>query len=142
MRFIALVKATPASEAGVLPSEAVLAEMGRYNEELVRAGVLLAAEGLQASSEGARVVFGEDGGRTVLDGPFTEAKELVAGFWILQARSLAEAVEWIRRAPMEPGMQVEIRQVFEAPDFGEAFTPELRAAEERLAEQMAANARR
>jgi hypothetical protein len=141
MRFIALVKATPGTEAGVLPSEQQLADMGRFNEELVRAGILLAAEGLQASSAGARIQYG-DGERTVVDGPFAETKELVAGFWILQARSLAEAVEWIRRAPMEPGMEVEIRQVFEAPDFGEAFTPELREAEERLAAQMAENARR
>ena len=141
MRFIALVKATPESEAGVLPSERQLADMGRFNEELVGAGILLAAEGLQPSSAGARIHYG-DGERTVMDGPFAETKELVAGFWILQARSLAEAVEWIKRAPMDPGMEVEIRQVLEAPDFGEAFTPELREAEERLAAQMAENARR
>ena len=141
MRFIALVKATQESEAGVLPSERQLADMGRFNEELVGAGILLAAEGLQPSSAGARIHYG-DGERTVVDGPFAETKELVAGFWILQARSLAEAVEWIRRAPMDPGMEVEIRQVFEAPDFGEALTPELRQAEERMAAQMAENARR
>src|SRR5512135_1243269 len=117
MRFIALVKATPETEAGVLPSEAQLADMGRFNEELVGAGILLAAEGLQPSSAGARIQYG-DGERTVVDGPFAETKELVAGFWILQARSLAEAVEWLRRAPMEPGMEGEIRQVCEAPHFG------------------------
>jgi hypothetical protein len=141
MRFIVLLKANAETEAGVLPSEEILAEMGRYNEELVRAGVLLAAEGLQASSKGARVHF-SGGKRTVIDGPFSEAKELVAGFWIIQARSKDEALEWVKRAPLDGGAEVEVRQVFEADDLGEAFTPELREAEARLEPQMAENAKR
>jgi len=140
MRFMVLVKADKNSEAGVLPSQDILAAMGKYNEELVKAGVMLAAEGLQPSSKGARVKF--DGKkRTVTDGPFAEAKELVAGFWLWQARSKDEAIEWLKRAPFGGGTEVEIRQVFEAADFGDAFTPELREAEARMSEQMARNAR-
>jgi hypothetical protein len=141
MRFIALVKATPTSEAGGAPAPELLEEMGRYNEELVKAGVLLAGEGLQPSSKGARVQFAPDGKRSVVDGPFTEAKELVAGFWILQVKSKAEAVEWIKRAPNPfPGepAEIEIRQVFETEDFGAEMSPELREQEERLREQLAA----
>ncbi|MCP2169414.1 YciI family protein [Goodfellowiella coeruleoviolacea] len=134
MRFMILMKASEQSEAGVLPTEEQLAEMGRYNEELVKAGVVLAGEGLLPSARGARVRF--SGGRsTVIDGPFTEAKELIAGFWLIQVRSREEAVEWVRRCPVQDG-EVEIRQVAEAEDFGEEFTPELRAAEERLREQV------
>jgi hypothetical protein len=134
MRVMVIVKATEQSEAGVLPDEASLTAMGSFNEELVKAGVMLAGEGLQSSSKGARVSFSR-GKKTVIDGPFTETKELVAGFWLWQVRSLEEAVEWAKRAPMEDGDELEIRQVFEADDFGEAFTPELRAAEERLRAQ-------
>jgi len=133
MRFAILVKATKASEAGVLPTEQELAEMGKFNEELVKAGVMQAGEGLQASSKGARIRF--DGAkRTVSDGPFAETKELVAGFWIWQVKSKEEALEWARRIPFREG-EVEIRQVFEAEDFGEAFTPELREQEERIRAQ-------
>jgi len=133
MRFAILVKATKASEAGVLPTEQELAEMGKFNEELVKAGVMQAGEGLQASSKGARIRF--DGAkRTVSDGPFAETKELVAGFWIWQVKSKEEALEWARRIPFREG-EVELRQVFEAEDFGEAFTPELREQEERLRAQ-------
>ena len=134
MRFMAIVKATKESEAGVMPSEKALTEMGKFNEELVRAGVMLAGEGLQASSKGARVRF-SGSKRTVVDGPFAETKELVAGFWLLQAKTLQEAIEWIKRAPNpnEHGdSEVEIRQIFEAEDFGVEFTPEARAQEERL----------
>jgi len=133
MRFMVMVKATKDSEAGVMPSQQRLAEMGRYNEELVKAGVLLAGEGLHPSSRGARVRFcGAE--RTVIDGPFAETKELVAGFWLLQVRSKEEAIEWVRRCPnpFDGESEIEIRQVFEADDFGEALTPELRAQEERL----------
>ncbi|MDX6553941.1 MAG: hypothetical protein QOD86_136 [Miltoncostaeaceae bacterium] len=131
MRFMVIVKASPESEAGGMPTEAQLAEMGRYNEELVKAGVMLAGEGLHPSSRGARVRF--DGSRrTVIDGPFTEAKELVAGFWLLQARSLEECVEWVKRAPFDGGAEIEIRQVAEAEDFGEAYTDEVREQEDRL----------
>lgn len=129
-RFIVMVKATAESEAGRLPTEQELTEMGAYNEELVRNGIMLAGEGLQPSSKGARIRY-DKGTTTVVDGPFTEAKELVAGFWILQTRSLEETIEWLKRAPFREG-EVEIRQIFEADDFGEAFTPELRAQEERL----------
>ncbi len=133
MRFIAMVKATPESEAGVLPTQEQLTEMGRFNETMVKAGVMLAGEGLQASSKGARVKF--SGGKpAVTDGPFTESKELIAGFWLIQAKSKEEAVEWISRAPFIDG-EVEIRQVFEADDFGDALTPELRDAERRLRER-------
>ena len=134
MRFMVIVKADKASEAGVLPSEKLLAEMGAYNEELVKAGVMLAGEGLHPSSKGARVRFSGDK-RTVIDGPFAETKELVAGFWLFQVKSKAEAIEWVKRCPNPmPGTEseIEIRQVFESEDFGEAFTPELRAQEERI----------
>lgn len=138
MRFMVMVKANQDSEAGVLPGEEMLTEMGRYNEELVKAGVLLAAEGLQPSSKGARVRFsGEQ--RSVIDGPFTETKELVAGFWLIQVASLDEAIEWVKRCPnpMDGEPEIEIRQVFEADDFGDALTPELREQEERLRAQAA-----
>lgn len=144
MRVMAIVKASKDSEAGDLPDEKILDEMGKFNEELVKAGVLLAAEGLQASSKGARVRFSGDK-RTVIDGPFSETKELIAGFWILQVKSLEEAIEWVKRSPNpHPGAEseVEIRQIFEAEDFGEAFTPEMRAAEQRLVAKMADNAKR
>lgn len=131
MRFMVLVKADRDSEAGVMPDEKLLTEMTRYNEELAKAGLLLAGEGLHPSSKGARVRFdGKE--RSVIDGPFTETKELVAGFWLWEAKSLDEAVEWLKRAPFEGGAEVEIRRVFEADDFGAEFTPELREAEERL----------
>jgi hypothetical protein len=138
MRFMILVKADKDSEAGVLPDEKLLAEMGKYNEELVRAGVLLAGEGLQPSSKGARVKFSGEK-RTVIDGPFSEAKELIAGFWLFQVKSKEEAIEWVKRCPnpMKGESEIEIRQVFEAEDFGPAFTPELREAEERMREQIA-----
>jgi hypothetical protein len=135
-----MVKATKDSEAGVMPEEKLLAEMGKFNEELVKAGILLAAEGLQASSKGARVRFSGDK-RTVIDGPFAETKELVAGFWLWQVKSKEEAIEWVKRCPNPfPGDQeseIEIRQVFEAEDFGAEFTPELREQEERLRAQVA-----
>lgn len=137
-RFVALVKASPESEAGELPSTDMLEEMTRYNEELVKAGVMLAGEGLHPSSNGVRINYGGATSPTVTDGPFAEAKELVAGFWIIQARDLAEAVEWLKRAPFQDG-EVEIRQVFEDDDFGDALTPELREAEQRLREQAAQN---
>jgi hypothetical protein len=133
MRFMVIVKANPESEAGVLPDEKMLTEMGRYNEELVKAGVMLAGEGLQASSKGARIKF--DGKkRTVIDGPFAETKELVAGFWVWQVKSKEEAIEWAKRIPFQEG-EVEIRQVFETEDFGDALTPEVRALEDRLRKQ-------
>ncbi|HUF35076.1 MAG TPA: YciI family protein [Gemmatimonadales bacterium] len=133
MRFIILVKASKDSEAGVLPTTEMLTEMGKFNEELARAGVMLAGEGLHASAKGARVRF--DGAkRTVIDGPFSETKELVAGFWLWQVGSREEAIEWVKRSPFREG-EVEIRQVFEADDFGDALTPELRVAEERLRTQ-------
>lgn len=137
MRFMVMVKATPESEAGVMPSTELLEAMGRYNEELVRAGVMLAGEGLQPSAKGARVRFSGDA-HTVLDGPFAETKELVAGFWILQCTSLEECIEWVKRAPnpMPGESEIEIRQVFEADDFGEEFTPEQRDHEARLREQI------
>jgi hypothetical protein len=133
MRFMVIVKATKDSEAGVLPDEKMLIEMGKYNEELAKAGVLLAGEGLQPSSKGARVRFNGEK-RTVIDGPFTETKELIAGFWLWQMKSLDEAIEWLKRAPFKKG-EVEIRQVFEAEDFGDAFTPELREQEARVRAQ-------
>jgi hypothetical protein len=144
MRFIVMVKATKESEAGVLPSEKDLADMGKYNEELVKAGVMLAGEGLQPSSKGARVKFSGTR-RTVIDGPFSETKELVAGFWIFQVKSLEEAIEWVKRCPNpmpNSDSEIEIRQVFEAEDFGAEYTPELRAQDERLGKQMAANKKR
>lgn len=135
MRFMVIVKASKDSEAGVMPSTELLAAMGKYNEELVKAGVMLAGEGLAASSKGARVRFsGKE--RSVIDGPFPETKELVAGFWLWQVDSKEQAIEWLERAPFEEG-EVEIRQVMEAEDFGEEFTPELREQEERLRQKMA-----
>ncbi len=130
MKFLVLVKSTAESEAGVMPSTQVLTEMGKFNEELVKAGVMLAGEGLHPTSKGKRVRFAGSK-RTVIDGPFTETKELVAGFWIWQVRSMDEAVEWIKRSPFRDG-EVELRPVFEAEDFGAEFTPELRAQEKRL----------
>jgi hypothetical protein len=138
MRFMILVKADKNSEAGVLPDEKILAEMGKYNEELAAAGVLLAGEGLHPSSKGARVQF-SGSKRTVIDGPFAETKELIAGFWLWQVQSKEEAIEWVKRCPMSDA-EIEIRQVFEAEDFGPAFTPELREQEERLRAQV--NAKR
>jgi len=133
MRFMIIVKATKDSEAGIMPEKKLLTEMGKYNEELVRAGVMLAGEGLHPSSRGARVRFSGTQ-RTVVDGPFAETKELIAGFWLWQVKSLEEAIEWVKRCPnpMPGESEIEIRQVFEAEDFGEEFTPELRAQEERL----------
>lgn len=144
MKVMVMVKATPNSEAGLLPSEKLLAEMGRYNEELVRAGIMLAGEGLQPSAKGKRVRFSGDQ-RTVIDGPFAETKELVAGFWLWQVKSMDEAVEWARRCPSPmPGeeSELEIRPVFEADDFGEAFTPKLRAKEEQLRAELEAKTRK
>ena len=135
MRFMVLVKADKSSEAGVLPDKKLLTEMGKFNEELVKAGVMLAGEGLRASSKGARVRF-SGGKRTVIDGPFAETKELVAGFWLWQVKSKEEAIEWLKRAPFEE-TEVEIRQVFEAEDFGAELTPELREQEERQRAQVA-----
>jgi hypothetical protein len=137
MRFMILVKATKDSEAGVMPSQQLLAEMGKFNEELVKAGVLLAGEGLQPTSKGARVKF-SGSKRTVTDGPFAETKELIAGFWIWQVKSKAEAIEWVKRCPNpHPGeSEIEIRQIFEAEDFGAEFTPELREQEERIRAQV------
>jgi hypothetical protein len=138
MRVMVIVKATKDSEAGVLPSEKLLTAMGNFNEELVKAGVMLAGEGLHPSSKGKRVRFSGEK-RTVIDGPFTETKELIAGFWLWQVRSMDEAVEWVKRCPnpMNTDSDIEIRQVFEASDFGAEFTPELQAQEERLREQIA-----
>src|SRR2546422_9418590 len=133
MRFIVMVRANENTEAGVMPGEQLLTEMMKFNEELTKAGVMLAAEGLHPSSKGARVRF-SGGKRTVIDGPFTESKELVAGFWLWQVKSKDEAIEWLKRAPFDQ-TEVEIRQVFEASDFGEAFTPELREAEARMRAQ-------
>ena len=130
MRFIVMVKATKDSEAGVLPTEEQLKEMGKFNDELAKAGVMLAGEGLQATAKGVRITY-SGSKRTVRDGPFAETKELVAGFWIWQVKSKQEALEWAKRVPFKDGEEVEIRQVFEAEDFGEAFTPELREQEER-----------
>jgi hypothetical protein len=135
MRFMMIVKASRESEAGAMPEEKVLADMAKYNEELVKAGVLLDASGLKPSSKGARIKY-SGSKRTVVDGPFTEAKELIAGFWIIQVKSKDEAIEWLKRAPFDE-TEVEIRQVFEAEDFGAEFTPELRAQEERLRKQAA-----
>ena len=137
MRFMILVKADKNTEAGVLPDEKLLTEMGKYNEELLKAGVLLAGEGLQPSSKGARVQFSGEK-RTVTDGPFTEAKELIAGFWLWQVKSKEEAIEWVKRCPNPTGTEaeIEIRQVFEAEDFGAELTPELREAEERMREHI------
>ena len=143
MRFMVIVKATKESEAGVLPSEEMLAAMGKYNEELVRAGVMLAGEGLHASSKGSRVRFSGNK-RSVIDGPFAETKELIAGFWLFQCKSKEECIEWVKRCPnpMPGESEIEIRQVFEAEDFGAEFTPELREQEARIQRQLAANAER
>jgi hypothetical protein len=139
MRFMIMVKATKDSEASVMPSEKLLAEMGKFNEELVKAGVMLAGEGLHPSSKGARVRF-SGAKRSVIDGPFAETKELVAGFWMWKVKSKEEAIEWVKRCPnpMPGDSEIEIRQVFEAEDFGAEFTPELREQEERLRSQIAA----
>jgi hypothetical protein len=140
MRFMVIVKATKDSEAGILPDEKLLAAMGKYNEELAKAGVMLAGEGLQPSSKGARVRIAPGGKRTVTDGPFAETKELVAGFWLWQVKSKEEAIEWAKRCPEPfPGQEsvLEIRQVFENEDFGDAFTPELKEQEERIRAQTA-----
>lgn len=139
MRFMVIVKANKDTEAGVMPSEQLLTEMGNYNEELVKAGIMQAGEGLQPSSKGARVKFLGDK-RTVIDGPFAETKELVAGYWIWKCESLAEAIEWAKKCPNPTGeeSELEIRQIFEMDDFGDEFTPELRAQEERLMEEIAA----
>jgi hypothetical protein len=135
MRVMVIVKADKDSEAGILPNKELLGKMGKYNEELVKAGVMLAGEGLQASSQGKRVKFSGEK-RTVTDGPFTETKELIAGFWLWQVRSMEEAVEWLKRAPFDGGTEIEIRRVFESEDFGAEFTPELREQEDRLREQL------
>jgi hypothetical protein len=141
MRFMVMVKATQDSEQGALPSEELLSAMGRYNEELAKAGVMLAGEGLQPSSKGARVQF-SGASRTVVDGPFAETKELVAGFWIFQTKSLEECIEWVKRCPnpMPGDSEIEIRQVFEAEDFGEEFTPELQAQEQRIRDRIGGEA--
>jgi hypothetical protein len=138
MRFMVIVKANKDTEAGVMPSEQLLREMGNYNQELVEAGIMQAGEGLQPSSKGARVQFSGDL-RTVVDGPFAETKELIAGYWLWQCKSLQEAIEWVKRCPNPTGeeSEIEIRQIFEAEDFGAEFTPELREQEERLRAEMA-----
>jgi hypothetical protein len=139
MRFMVIVKASKESEAGIMPNQTLLVEMGKFNEELVKAGVLLAAEGLHPTSKGKRVKF-SGAKRSVVDGPFTETKELIAGFWLWQVRSLEEAIEWVKRCPNphEGESEIEIRQVFEAEDFGAEFTPELKEREDRLRAQVAA----
>jgi len=137
MRVMVIVKANPESEAGVLPSTEILTKMGKYNEELVKAGIMLAMDGLKPTSKGKRVKF--DGQkRTITDGPFAETRELIGGFWIWQVRSMEEAIEWLKRAPFDGGTEVELRPVFEAEDFGENFTPELREQERRLVEEISA----
>ena len=137
MKVMVLVKATKDSEAGVMPSEQLLTEMGKFNEELVKAGVMLAGEGLQPSSKGKRIAF--TGAKpTITDGPFAETKELIAGFWLWQVRSMEEAVEWLKRSPFGPGAEIEIRPFFEAEDFGANLTPELKEQEERLRTQITA----
>ncbi len=141
MRFMILVPADKHSEAGAMPDEQLLAAMGRYNEELVNAGVMLSGEGLHPTSKGARVRF-EGGKQTVIDGPFTESKELVAGFWIWKVESLEEAIEWVKRAPFDGGTSIEIRQIFESEDFGAELTPELQEQERRIAAQAIENAKR
>jgi hypothetical protein len=139
MRFMVIVKASKEFEAGELPSEQLLSEMMKFNEELVKAGVMLAGEGLHPSSRGARVKFSPDGKTTVVDGPFAETKELIAGFWLWQVRSREEAIEWVKRCPTDgTENEIELRQVFEADDFGAEFTPELREKERRLREQAGA----
>jgi hypothetical protein len=141
MRFMVIVKANKESESGALPDQKALAAMGKYNEELVKAGVMLAGEGLEASSKAARVRFSGPKARTVIDGPFSETKELIAGFWLWQVRSKDEAIEWLKRAPFEDG-EVEIRRVLEAEDFGAELTPELREQERKVSEQAKENAAR
>ena len=136
MRVIVFVKATKESEAGQMPTTEILAQMGKYNEQLVKAGVMLAGEGLHPSSKGKRVKF-SGSQRTVIDGPFAETKELIAGFWIWKVQSMDEAVEWLKKAPFGGGMEIEIRPIFEAEDFGSQLTPELREREERLRTQIA-----
>jgi hypothetical protein len=135
MRVMVIVKANKESEAGEMPSEKILTDMGKYNEELVKAGVMLAGDGLQPTSKGKRVRFSGNK-RTVIDGPFAETKELIAGFWIWKVKSIEDAVNWLKRAPFDGGTELEIRPIFEAEDFGKEFTPELRAQEERLRAQM------
>jgi len=137
MRFMVIVKADKNSEAGIMPSREILTAMGKFNEELVKAGVMLAGEGLHPTSKGKRVKF-LGGKHTITDGPFTESKELIAGFWLWQVRSMDEAVEWLKRSPFDGGTEIEIRQVFEAEDFGAELTPELREQENRLRNQVAA----
>ncbi len=139
MRFMVIVKASKESEAGVMPDRTILDSMGKYNEELAKAGVLLAAEGLQPTSRGKRVRF-SGSERTVVDGPFAETKELIAGFWLWQCRSMDEAVEWLKRAPFGGGVEIEIRQVFEAADFGVEFAPEMRRREEAIRSRLGARA--
>ncbi|HEX2097324.1 MAG TPA: YciI family protein [Solirubrobacterales bacterium] len=141
MRVMAIVKASKDSEEGKMPSQELLAAMGEFNEEMVKAGVMLAGEGLHPSSKGVRIGFGEGGQRTVVDGPFAETKELIAGYWLMQVRDMDEAIEWIRRCPdpHEEGGEIEIRPVFEADDFGEEFTPELREQEDRIRAQAEQN---
>jgi hypothetical protein len=143
MRFMVIVKATKDSEAGILPSEKLLTDMGKFNEELAKAGVMLAGEGLQASSKGVRVKFSGEK-RTVTDGPFAETKELIAGFWLWQVKSKEEAIEWVKRCPNphEGESEIEIRQVFEADDFGAALTPEAKKTEERVSAQITANSKK
>ena len=136
MRVMVFVKASKESEAGMLPSAEILTTMGKYNEQLVKAGIMLAGEGLKPSSSGKRVKFSGDQ-RTVIDGPFAETKELIAGFWIWQVRSMDEAVEWLKRAPFGGGMEIELRPVFEAADFGENLTPEAKERDQRLRQQLA-----
>lgn len=138
MRVMVIVKANKESEAGVLPSTGILAAMGKYNEELVKAGVMLEGEGLHASSKGKRVKF-SGGKHTITDGPFPETKELIAGFWLWQVKSMEDAIEWLKRSPFDGGTEIEIRPVFEAADFGEQLTPELQQNEERLRKQASAN---
>ena len=137
MKVMVIVKANKDSEAGVLPSTELLTKMGKYNEQLVQAGVMLAGEGLQSSAKGKRVKFSGTN-RVVTDGPFAETKELIAGFWLWRVNSMQDAVEWLKQAPFDGGTEIEIRQVFEAADFGENFTPELREQERQLSEQIAA----
>ncbi len=135
MRVLVAVKANKDSEAGIMPTKEILTAMGKFNEELVKAGVMLAAEGLRPSSKGKRIRF-EGGKKTITDGPFTETKELIAGFWLWQVRSMDEAIEWLKRSPFDGGAEVEVRPVFEAEDFGAELTPELRAQEERLRKEV------
>jgi hypothetical protein len=137
MRVMVIVKASKESEAGQMPNEKILTDMGKFNEELVNAGVMLAGDGLHPSSKGKRVRF-SGANRTVIDGPFAETKELIAGYWLWRVKSMDDAVEWLKRAPFGGGTEIEIRPVFEAEEFGKEFTPELRAQEERLREQMGA----